>query len=540
MKKIILTMIATAGVAALHAQSVEQGQKELYYHRYQSAENTFHQLINQDANNAVAWYDLAKTFVLEDKLPSADSLIQKAPASIQADPWFQVAAGRVLLEEGKNAEAGNYYKAALDETRQKDAGILAAIAEAHISAKTGDANYALEVLKNAIKRDKHNASLYELVGDAYLKLNNGSEAFKAYQQANQQDDHDASAYYKTGQIFVSQKNPELYEEYFKKAIAADPAYAPALHSLYVYEVYRDPAKAMEYYKNYMANSDASIQNEYDLTDLLYLNKEYDKAIEKAKSLTASYGDKVQPRLYKLIGYSYAEKKDTATALSYMQQYLNKEADSNLIPMDYISMGQFYTTQAGQDSMAVVYLEKGVSLEKDAAKAKKYYQTIANLARDMKDFATQAKWLGKYYMADTAKAGNLDLFNWGLALYRAEDFTMADSVFGMYSAKYPEQSFGYYWQAKSKALQDKDMQLGLAIPAYQKVIEVLSQHPDDPNYKNWMVDAYSYLAAYEVNKERDYAQGKEYFEKVLTVDPENSDAKKYIDLLDKTLADKGTK
>ena len=82
-----------------------------------------------------------------------------------------------------------------------------------------------------------------------------------------------------------------------------------------------------------------------------------------------------------------------------------------------------------------------------------------------------------------------------------------------------------------------MKDGLAIPTYHKLIEVLEKDTTDANYKKWIVEAYGYLAAYETNTEKDYAEAVDYFEKVLEVDPENADAKKYIALLEKNLADK---
>jgi tetratricopeptide (TPR) repeat protein len=161
-----------------------------------------------------------------------------------------------------------------------------------------------------------------------------------------------------------------------------------------------------------------------------------------------------------------------------------------------------------------------------------YKKMATIANQKKDFSNEAHWLEKNYNGNPSVT-NLDLFNWGLALYRAEDYTGADSVFGLYTVKYPEQSFGYYWQAKSKALQDKEMKQGLAVSAYEKLIDVLQKDTTDANYKKWMVEAYGYLAAYEVNTEMDYAQAVNYFEKVLQVDPDNESAKKYIAMLEKS-------
>jgi tetratricopeptide (TPR) repeat protein len=539
MKKITLLFSLIPVGFAVQAQSLEQGVQEIYYERYASAENTLHKVLQQDPNNSTAWYYLEKDYLLEDELNKAADTLQLAPAGVKSDNWYKVAYGNILLAQGKKDEAANYFNEALKDTKEKNADILNAVAGAHINAKNGDANYAIDLLNKAIKRDKKNASLYVALGDAYLKQQNGSEAFKAYQKAIDINDKYAEAYHKLGEIFVSQKNPEMYVSYFQKAIAADPNYAPSLYSLYVYEFNRNPAKAMEYYKQYMAKSDASIENEYDLADLFYTNKQYDQAIQKADALVKAEGDKVQPRLYKLISYSYAEQKDSAKAFNYMQQYFDKEADSNKVAKDYLLMGNLYAAVNDNDSLAFTYFDKAVALEKDSSELAKYFKRFADLAAANKNFSQQAKWLGKYYSSGE-NTTNIDLFNWALAHYKAEEYAAADSVFGIYVSKYPEQSFGYYWQAKSKALQDKDMALGLAVPAYQKLIEVLQANPNDANFKNWMVESYAYLAAYETNTQKDYAEAVNYFQKVLEVDPANANAKKYIDILEKNIADKGSK
>lgn len=530
MKKSVLIFAFLSGSAGVGAQSLEEGEKQLYYERYQSAEKTFQQLVQQQPANAAAWNGLTTTYLLQDKETEAINALRSAPASLSSEPLYEVAYGYALLHQGKNDSAAIYFNRALEQTREKDAAVLASIAGAHIDSKSGDAAYAAGLLEKAIKREKRDARLSVLMGDAYRKANNGSEAYKAYKEAIDKDSKYAAAYHKIGEIFVSQKNKELYLDYFNQAIAADPAYAPAHYRLYAHEFYYNPAKAMQHYQAYAAHSDPSIKNSYDLADLLYIGKQYDQAIAKAEEVMKAEGDKVQPRLYKLIGYSHAERKDTAKALSFMQQYFEKETDSNIVSRDYAALAQFYGA-SGNDSLTSLYYAKAVGLEKDSALLRSYYRELSALANAKKDFSSMGKWMGLYY-AGNEKATNLDLFNWGIAHYRAGEYGTADSVFGMYVAKYPEQSFGYYWQAKSKSLQDKEMQQGLAIPAYQKLVEVLAQNPTDANYKNWMVEAYSYLAAYEANTQKDYVEAVDYFEKLLEVDPGNETAKKYISLLEK--------
>ena len=529
MKKIILSIPLMLGASLLYAQSLESAEQQFYYERYQSAENTYHQILKQQPDNAQAWYGLTEAYLMQDELSSATDSLRMAPGSITDQPYYMVAYGSVLLDQGKKDSAAYFFNEALDKTRNKDEDILAAVAQAHIESKNGNPVYAIELIDKAIKRDKRSAALRVLKGDAYRKQNNGSEAYKAYKEALEQDDKYAAAMYKIGEIFLTQKNADLYMDYFKKSVAADANYAPAIYQLYTYSFYHDPAKAMQYYQDYASKSDHSIQNEYDVTDLLYLNKDYTKAIARATELINSEGDKVQPRIYKLLGYSYAGTKDSARAIGFMQQYFDKEADSNVIAKDYEIMADLYAHTPGKQDSAMVYYVKVVSLEKDSAALYGHYKKLAAFAKSQKNYADQAKWMGMYYNGND-RATNVDLFNCALAHYMAEQYQQADSVFGVYVQKYPEQSFGYYWQARSNVARDKDMAEGLAIPYYHKLIEVLQKDTANANYKNWMIEAYAYLAAYEANMQKDYDEAITYFKKVLEVDPNNAEAKKYISVL----------
>ena len=539
MKKLLLSIPFVAGAVALHAQSLETANQLLYYERYQSSVTNFHTLLNQQPANAEAWYGLTKAYLLQKKGAKAIDSLRLAPSGIYSDPYYEAALGAALLDQNKKDSAALYFSHALKQTKEKNANILAAVAQAHINSKNGDANYAIDLINKAIKRDKKNAAWDVLLGDAYRKLNNGSEAYKAYKSAIEKNEGYAAAYHKTGEIFLTQKNSELYLEYFTKAITADANYAPSLYQLYLYYFYHDVSKAFQYYNDYVAKSDPSLQTEYDLADLLYLTKDYNKAIQKANSLAATQGDQLKPRIYKLLAYSHIELKDSATAIGYMQHYFGKEADSNFIAKDFETMALLYGNTEGKQDSAIVFYEKAASVQKDSAALFGYYKNLSDMAKANKDYAAQAKWLEKYYSGND-KATNVDLFNWGLAHFLAENYAMADSVFGIYVGKYPEQSFGFYWQARSNAALDKEMTQGTAIPHYKNLIAALEKDTANSNYKKWMVEAYAYLAAYEANTEKDYTEAVGYFQKVLEVDPENADAKRYIAILEKNSTNEGSK
>lgn len=539
MKHIFTLFLFISGAASLHAQSLDQGNQYLYHERYQSAEDAFHQVLKQSPEDASAWYGLTKALILQDKWNEARDTIMLAPAPVQSQPLYKAAYGAILLQDGKRDEAAGYLKQALDDTRWKNADVLAAVAEAHLLSKNGDTEYTVDLLEKAIKRDKRNPHLYTLLGDAYRKMLNGTEAYKAYQKALNANDKHAAAYYQMGKIFVAQNNPKLYVDLFQKAIAADPDYAPAIYELYYYEFNRDPAKAMAYYQDYVAKSDASAEKDYDMIYLLYLNKDYARAADQARQLISAEGSNAKPKLYKLVSYSLAALKDTQQAITYMQSYFSTEADSNKIAKDFTAMAELYEATDDKADSAIVYYEKSLMLEKDSALVYDTYKKLAELSKQSENYEARANWLGKYYTGND-KATNVDLFNWALSWYQAENYVMADSVFGMYTMKYPEQSYGYYWQAKSQALEDSSMEQGLAVPTYQKLIEVMQDDTANANYKKWMIEANGYLAAYEANIEKDYAESINYFKKVLEIDAENEDAKRYISILEKDLANREDK
>ncbi|MGB8192084.1 MAG: tetratricopeptide repeat protein, partial [Chitinophagaceae bacterium] len=71
MKNIFALLIIISGVASLHAQSLQQGNQYLYYERYQSAENSFHQALKQNPQDASAWHGLTKAYISQEEWSEA-------------------------------------------------------------------------------------------------------------------------------------------------------------------------------------------------------------------------------------------------------------------------------------------------------------------------------------------------------------------------------------------------------------------------------------------------------------------------------------
>jgi len=291
---VIFLLIFTSVV--LYAQPLEDAKLLFDNQRYSTAETKLHASISSEPINADGWATLIRCYLVQGKLEQASDSLALVPTSIKEDPYIQVATAGFLLTKNDTIAAKQLFEEVLKKTKSKDSKIIALIAAFNIESANPNYQYAIELLHKTIKRDKKNATFYTLLGQAYRRQMNGSEAYRAFMQAIDKNPQESKAYYELAKLFGSQGNKELNTEFLNKTIAANPGFAPAYYDLYEQYIYTNPARAKELFALYRKNSDYSIQQDYYYTDLLYLTKSYDSAILAAQQLIASQGNEVQPRL----------------------------------------------------------------------------------------------------------------------------------------------------------------------------------------------------------------------------------------------------
>lgn len=502
MRTILIAGLTVMACSAM-GQSIDEAKEHLYYDRLQSAEQVLQQVLNQDKE---AYYWLAEVYLEDNKVDKAKTLLNSNTDVLSAHPLNKVAYGSVLLAENKTAEAKAQFDAALkDANRKTKEDVIKAIARAQVENKAGDANAALTLLSE-IKDKNVDAKVLTLRGDAYRKLNQGSEAAKAYMEALIKDPKYAQSSYNLGKIYMTQQNSEMFLKYFNEAVASDPKFAAAYYELYYYYYFRDVNKAKEYLDLYIANTDPSIEHQYMKTDLMYASAKYDEAISGANAILESDGEETRPRLYKLLAYSYDAKGDSTKAFELLNTYFAKEVDSNVVAKDYDLQAKLYK-KMDQDSLAGLAWEKAIAIDTVENYKVEYMQQLAEMYKANNDRSKEADWLARIF--ETKKdPNNLDLYNWGLAHYAASEFAEADTVFGKYTDKYPDQVYGFYWRAKSRAQIDTTMEQGLAVEDYKKVAEIAEKDPE--KNKSLLIQAYGYLGAYEANVTKNYSAALGWF------------------------------
>jgi tetratricopeptide (TPR) repeat protein len=549
MKNKMRFSLLVAGVASLcnvaFAQSVDQGKKFLYYERFKSANDVFDKILASNPNNIDAVYWKGQTLLSSKDSAAAGDLYSKALQTNGNAPLLLAGMGGVELRLHKTADAKAHFEAALSLSKSKDINVLNAVANANVDARDGDAQYAIDKLNLATQiKNFNNPETYLLLGDAYRKLIDGGNAVQSYQKALTLDPKLAEAKYKIGKIYETQNNKEFFLQAFDDAVALDPMYAPAYYELFYYWYFRDVNKAAGYLDKYVANADPGPEVEYLKTDFLYASGKFADAKTKAQGLISSLGDKVSPRMYKMIAYVNDTLGDFAGAKQYIDTYFTKQDPAAIVSADYEERGHI-KAKSPDSTVALTAFDdykQAIQLDTLPENKAKYAAEATDLAKKSGNKKALAEVAGIAYQTKKNPV-NTDLYNWGFANYSAGNYKTADSIFcGIYESKYPTEIYGYLWCAKSKVAQDDSVgSNGYAVEAYQKLAQVargldstakVAGSADSTKYKAQIINSYSQLAGYYNNIKKDRESAMLYLRKILEVDPGNADATKFITILEK--------
>ena len=521
-RSVIVLFFFALSMLAAKAQSVQEGISNYYAERYASARTTFDKLLAANPNNIEAIYWLGQTYIATDKVNDAQQLYSKAISTNGNVPLILAGLGHVELIEKKTADARQHFETAISLSRGKkgdDPVVINAIGRANVEAPNGDIAYAVSKL-NSVADKTTNGDLFITLGNAYRRAHEGGQAIVNYTKAAQA--LPALAYYRMARVYETQRNWDVVTEYLNKSIAADQRFAPAYLRMYVYDIFykSDCAGADQWAKKYIAAADPSIQNEYFRAQALFCQKNYDEAISVANKIFSTPGETPSASAYRLMAYSYLEKRDTATARRYVDQLFEKTKKDELVAKDYTLKATIYSKESpGQ--VVQTYME---ALEGDTTlsnKLKILDEAIGWAKTNNRKEAEGDLRLARYNLDPAHNPASL--FQIGLPFYQATKYQRADSVFRAYSAAFPDSIYGYLWSARSLSSIDTTMKQGLAIPQYEQILRVAAT--DKVRFKSNGIEAAGNLVQYYVNIKGDKAKGLEYTRRGLEFDPENATFKK---------------
>ncbi|MDO8994637.1 MAG: hypothetical protein Q7U83_16335, partial [Daejeonella sp.] len=251
---------------------------------------------------------------------------------------------------------------------------------------------------------------------------------------------------------------------------------------------------------------------------------------------------VNPRVLRYLAYSAFENGNFASSEQALKDFISKVEPSRLISQDYLYLGRAQMKDTTMLSEGMVNITKAVEMDSTNAavmsevglelfKAKKYED--AAKAYEISILNPERALLDYYYL------GSSYYFHYG-ALKNAnltpekDLLVKADSAFSYLVQRSPTTQIGWQYRGRiNRLLDDENDSQGLAVPFYAKYIDLVTVEKPELASKSapGLIEAYNYLGSVAARKDGDNVKAKEYFDKVLALDPANVTATQAVKAID---------
>ena len=529
----------TSLIAQVAPSPLAEGVKMLSYEKNKSALNFFKEAYDKNSadGETIFWYGqaiLAQNYngiSTPESIQKAKDLFQKSLQAKGNDPWLLIGMSHIQSLEGAdvNAVKQNLEVAITStlNTKGKYKGkpsqdIINAIGYvfAELPISIGDHKYAIDKLKETISAyDVVNSSLYINLGINYLKLGggeNGGDAVTAFQNAINADAKNAYAYYRIGKVYQTQNNKESLDEYFNKAIAADPAIAPVYFSLYTYYAEVSTSIAKTNLDLFLQYADKDPIFEYFSADYLFRSGQFDQSLEKAKAMEAAGSLTIFPGLAVLLAKNYDKKGDTVLARSYIEPFITNTTPDKLINTDYEIAVKILSKFSGSQATLAVILEKAIAADTAKVNKLKYYKLGYEMLEKNNMYTDELKWYANYSALRGAKDEVYYYKTTSIAI-NAKEGAVASTTAKEYIAAFPEKPNGYSMNVRAARLLDTANNLGVLFEAVNVQNEFLLK--DLTKNKQALINNYYTLIGY-YNETKSYENAVLMCDKVLEIVPED--------------------
>ena len=559
--------LGTTALIPAAAQDVKTGLSDLEAERIPKAEQTFKQLASSSPSGDNQFY-LGYFYLKTGKPDEAKAAFEKGLASDPKNQLNNVGLAGVALAKKDLATAKTKADEAVAATKGKNGEVLFRAGEMFTLFEgeegANDPAKAIELLDRAKALDKknQNVEIPMAMGDAYTLRNEGGPAVSRYEEVidgqmagASSSTTKAEANAKIGQLYLRSKQYKLAQEFFEKALAADPEFAPT------YRSYADALVGSRAYKKASDIYDKYVQKSGTQDPELLLNvaKYYFLAGEHQKSL--DYLDKLKgqvkdPIIDRMTGWSSFALGRNDVAVQSLGKFI-AEAPQKVIADDYKylgrAQGQLGTPEG--DSLSLISLLQAAPNDT----TENLYREIATKYYSGHRYDKAADYF-KQAISKEEKPTSNDLLYLGLSNYqqgfavqktvadtaqqrmlRREYFMKADSAFGRLAENaerigtpYP---LAYYYRGQANYFangRDAALASGSPVPYYEKFIEQGLAAEANPQTgattkeqnRKYMITAYKYLIS-NASAKKDEAKAKEYANKVLELDPNDKDAKEFL-------------
>lgn len=549
----IFSLAFLASVSFGNAQDIAQVRKAIDAEQYENAKSMLKSILKTSPINGRANFLLGNVYLIQTETDSAKIAYQKGLAGTDGARLNYIGLGVIDLDNGDAVAAEANFALALKDTKKKDVEELTAIGRAYTYSTKPNFKKAIEVLNKAKAINPNDAYVQLALGDAYNNDKNQNEAYVAYRNAFVIDPTLLRAKMQLGVLLKGAKSYDEAIKSFNEVIAINPSYGPVYRELA--ETYykwgrNKPSKseeymqtAIKYYEKYMSLTDHSLDSRMRHADFLVLVKDY-KALE-AEANKMIEMDKVNPRIFRYLGYSAYENGNAELAIKSLESYIGNPKNK-IIAKDYLYLGTAkFKKGLAADGLSIdpVLYESGI------ADIKKAIEIEPLIIEDLNEVGKKMFALKLYKEAAAVfefgttnseyKNYTDDNLYYGLALFGANNkkgvtpdpvvLQKADQAFERVVVASPNYLDGYFYRGRTNSLMEND---AMTIKYFEEyVAKVAEKGPEEiakPSVLKKVIESYNTIAASYANTDK--AKAIEYFNKTLTLDPANNYAMESLKLL----------
>jgi cytochrome c-type biogenesis protein CcmH/NrfG len=550
----IFSLALVASVSVVKAQDIKEAKKAIDAEQFQKAKSLLKSIIKAKPSDGEANFVLGNVYLNQAILDSAKIYYLNGLEASDKKNLNYIGLGQIDLDSKNSASALANFGLATKDIKRKDVDEFIYIGRAYMNSVNPDYTNAVASLKKALLIEPQNAQALLAIGDAYYGANNQNDAYKAYRDAFTADPTLLRAKMQLGVLLKGAKSYEEAIKAFDEVIALNANYGPVYRELaetYYKWARNKPStsnvnlqKAITNYEKYLSLTDYSLDSKMRHADFLILVKDYKNLEVVANKMIAE--DKVNPRIFRYLGYAAYENGNYDVAIKSIEDYI-KVPTNKVIGRDYLYLG-FAKIKKGTNAEGIV---DPTAFNSGLTEIKQAVSMDPLVVEELGDFGKEL--FGKKQFAQAAAlyelgASNADSKNYltdnvyyGISLYYANvnktakapevvaDLGKADAAFDRVLVASPTYDEAYLYKGRINNLLEKDDQI---IKNYEEyVTRTTAKGAEElakPATVKKIVEAYNSIGASYANTDK--AKAIEYFNKTLVLDPANTYAQQSVKAL----------